>query len=100
MAAKVFYLVRIEDPSGVAGTGIVAEGVQWSQGDAHVKWLSDYPCVQWWPKGWHHTNVIHTHGGKTKIVWAEDGPPPDSPGVDINQTIAPDTPVPEVDESG
>ncbi len=89
MAAKVFYLVRIEDPSGISGTGIIAEGAQWSQGDATVKWNSEYPCFQWWPKGWQHTDVIHRHGGRTKIVWADDGPPPEAPGVDVNQDITP-----------
>lgn len=87
MAAKVFYLVRLEDPSGISGPGIVAEGVQFSFGDAQVKWLGDYPCFQWWPKGWKDTDVIHGHGGKTKVVWAEDGPPPDAPGVDVNKEI-------------
>jgi len=89
MAAKVFYLVRLEDPTGTSGCGIVAEGVQWSKGDAFVKWDSEYPCFHWWPKGWQHTNVIHSHGGKTKVVWAEDGPPATGDGVDINQEAKP-----------
>jgi len=89
MAAKVFYLVRLEDPSGVAGTGIVAEGIQFSQGDAQVKWMSKYPCFQWWPKGWKHTGLIHGHGGKTKVVWADDEPPPETVGVDIDEDITP-----------
>lgn len=89
MAAKVFYLVRLEDPSGVSGEGIVAEGVQFSQGDAMVKWKGDFPVFHWWPKGWQHTNAIHGHDGRTKIVWADDGPPPKAPGVDTNQDVTP-----------
>jgi hypothetical protein len=89
MAAKVFYLVRIEDPSGVSGTGIVAEGVQFSQGDCMVKWASDWPSFNWYPKGWQSTGAVHSHGGKTKIVWADDGPPPEAPGVDINEDVTP-----------
>jgi hypothetical protein len=90
MAAKVFYLVRLEDPTGVAGTGIVAEGIQFSQGDAMVKWKGDHPAFHWWPRGWKHTNAIHGHNGKTKVVWADDdGPPVDAPGVDIEEDLTP-----------
>jgi len=34
-----FLLVRDCDPSGVSGTGIVAEGVQFSDGTAVMHWL-------------------------------------------------------------
>jgi hypothetical protein len=91
MAAKVFYLVRFEDPTGTSGEGIVAEGIQFSQGDAMVKWKGDYPCFHWWPKGWQHTSLIHGHGGKSKVVWADDdGPPPEAPGIDIAEDLTPE----------
>jgi len=88
MAAKVFYLVRLEDATGVSGVGIVAEGCQFSKGDAIVRWLGEHPSLVWWPRGWKDAEVIHSHGGKTKIVWADDGPPKDAgPGFDINAEI-------------
>lgn len=77
MAARVFYLVRIEDETGTSGTGIVAEGVLWSGGDVSVRWLGDSPCVHYWPGGIEHVRRVHGHRGKTKVVWAdaEDAPP-------------------------
>ena len=64
---KLFQLHRHEDESGVSGTGIVAEGVQFSDGKCALSWLTDksskgfYDCIQ-------HIEDIHGHGGKTKIV--------------------------------
>lgn len=77
MAARVFYLVRLEDPTGTSGTGIVAEGISYSAGDAMVKWTGERPCFQHWPNGWRDAASIHGHGGKTKVVWKDDDPPPD-----------------------
>jgi len=79
MAARVFYLVRIEDETGVSGTGIVAEGVQWTSGEISVRWLGDYPCVHFWPGGIDHLKRIHGHRGKTKVVWADDETPAPAP---------------------
>lgn len=36
---KRFHLVRNKDISGVSGTGRVAEGVQFTDGTAALKWL-------------------------------------------------------------
>jgi len=37
---KKFWLKRIEDFSGISGTGIVAEGVIFSNGKAILSWLT------------------------------------------------------------
>lgn len=81
MTARVFYLVRLEDETGVSGTGIVAEGVLWSGGDVSVRWLGETPCVNYWPGGIEHVRRVHGHHGKTKVVWADgdDGVPPRTP---------------------
>lgn len=76
MSARVFYLVRIEDETGTSGTGIVAEGVEWSEGDVSMRWLGEAPCVHYWPGGVEDVKRIHGHRGKTKVVWAEE---PESP---------------------
>ncbi len=65
---KTFHLQRNEDESGVSGTGKVAEGVQFEDGQ----------CALWWFGDWHSIGIyrnideldaIHGHGGKTIIVW-------------------------------
>jgi len=68
---KKFYLQRNEDLSGVSGIGIVAEGVEFSDGTAVIRWLGDksstgvYASVR-------ELIRIHGHEGKTIIVWAKD----------------------------
>jgi hypothetical protein len=65
-------LVREEDVSGVSGTGIVAEGIQFSTGNV---------CVVFTTRGVSGVNVfgslpdamdIHGHEGKTKVQWLDE----------------------------
>lgn len=68
--ARRFFLLRIEDVSGVSGTGKVAEGVEFENGMVALSFSSAYP----------HTNVyanmraveeVHGHEGATKIVFVD-----------------------------
>lgn len=65
-----FRLKRIEDESGVSGTGYVAEGVKFSDGQCVISWLTDTRSI-----GIYHSTVemihIHGHGGKTVIEWID-----------------------------
>lgn len=70
-------LFRTNDVTGVSGTGIVADVVEWPDGSASVRWRGDDPSIVFWDRA---TSVekIHGHGGHTHIVW--DNPqfaPPD-----------------------
>ena len=42
---KVFYLNRVEDESGISGTGRVAQGFIFDNGKVAVTWLSEHPSV-------------------------------------------------------
>ena len=68
---KLFDLIRADDETGVSGTGIVAEGVQFSDGTAVLRWLSATPSTVAYegPDGMHGVAVVHGHTGKTRIVW-------------------------------
>lgn len=65
-----FELHRDVDATGVSGTGIVAEGVWFSDGTVAMRWLSDtastvfYSTIQ-------AVEKIHGHGGLTRIVWLD-----------------------------
>jgi hypothetical protein len=67
-----FYLLRLQDVSGVSGTGIVAEGCLFSNGQVSLTWVSDtqistmthFPSLD-------AVRAIHGHGGKTIIAWAD-----------------------------
>lgn len=91
MTGATFTIHRTEDPSGVSGTGVVAEGWESSNGKWVVLlWLSDTPslCVY---RDVREVELIHGHGGKTQIVW-------DSP-TQFTPTISP-PPEPTNDNEG
>ena len=41
-----FKLVRNEDVSGVSGTGVVAEGIEWTNGNVSVCWLGTFFTIE------------------------------------------------------
>lgn len=67
-----FNLLRLEDPSGVSGLGIVAEGVEFSNGSCALVWLTDIASVGLYPSI-SHLEQIHGHNGNTLVIW-QDGP--------------------------
>lgn len=74
LCARRFKLVRHQDVSGVSGTGVVAEGVQWSDGSVALHWRGRWPTTTVWEDGGIDAVIaIHGHQGATEIVW-DDGP--------------------------
>jgi hypothetical protein len=68
-----FHLQRDTDVSGVSGTGIVAEGVEFSNGVVALHWTSDYPTsVVFHHRGIESVEAIHGHTGLTRIVWLDE----------------------------
>lgn len=65
-----FHLVRRLDHSGVSGTGIVAEGIQWTDGSVVIRWLSDVASTAVWDD-LDTMLTVHGHGGDTKVVWVD-----------------------------
>ena len=65
---RTFCLLRIEDESGVSGTGRVAEGIEFSNGWCALTWLSSHPSVNIYPS-LSEIEFIHGHHGKTRIVF-------------------------------
>lgn len=66
--ARLFVLVREDDVSGTSGTGVVCEGVEWSNGWVSMHWLSQLECISM------YANIktvmeVHGHDGKTKLEW-------------------------------
>lgn len=67
---RAFRLVRDTDVSGVSGTGVVAEGVEFSSGVVALTWLSDWPTsVVFHDRGMASVEAIHGHSGATRIVF-------------------------------
>lgn len=65
---RPFILVREEDESGVSGTGIVAEGVEFSNGKCALGWRTAVRSVAIYDNI-KELEAIHGHDGKTTIKW-------------------------------
>lgn len=67
---KPFYLKRHTDVNGLSGTGIVAVGVVYPNGKAHMQWISFKSSFEM------HDSVeslidIHGHHGATELIWGD-----------------------------
>jgi hypothetical protein len=63
-------LYRYRDPSGVSGTGVVAQVVQFSTGWVAIGWLGEHPAVGVWPDI-ETALAVHGHSGATEVRWLE-----------------------------
>lgn len=74
---RTFILYRVTDVSGVSGTGVVAEGVEFSDGVCVCRWMTAtatttiYASIQ-------DVKSIHGHDGATKIIFEDDLEPTSS----------------------
>lgn len=76
---RLFQLVREDDESGVSGTGVVAQGVEFDNGRVSMTWLKSHLGMTG-----NYDNItvmlkVHGHGGKTKVEWVYDTDPSNSP---------------------
>lgn len=65
-----FHLVRTEDETGVSGTGVIVEGVEFTNGVVVLRWLTDKSSIAIYDS---IADVIdiHGHGGKTVVRWVD-----------------------------
>ena len=66
-----FTLRRVEDETGVSGTGNVAQGVEFDDGTAAMRWLTSTSSVTFYDSV-ADVEYIHGHGGKTIIDWIDE----------------------------
>ena len=71
MIMKIFYLNRLEDESGVSGTGRVAQGFIFDNGKVALTWLSEHPSVTIYDNIG-EVHAIHSHDGKTEVEMMPD----------------------------
>ncbi len=65
-----FVLDRSFDPTGTSGTGIVAEGVQFSSGHVVLHWLSQLETISVYGNA-SVLEQLHGHDGNTVIKWID-----------------------------
>ena len=66
-----FVLDRKEDVSGVSGLGVVAEGIQFHDGQCAMSWLGRFHTMVIAPNIEELIN-IHGHDGRTVVVWLDN----------------------------
>lgn len=64
---KEFYLSRVEDESGISGTGVVARGVVLPSGSVCLEWSTFHSSICIY-KNISDVEAIHGHGGKTLVI--------------------------------
>jgi hypothetical protein len=68
-----FYLYRQTDVTGVSGTGVVAEGVAFSDGRVAVRWRGPWPTsVVFHDRGVEAVIAVHGHDGATALIWIDE----------------------------
>ena len=65
-----FVLVRKVDVSGISGTGLVAEGVQFTDGTCAIRWRGARRSTVLW-NSIEDVEAIHGHEGATVIEWVD-----------------------------
>lgn len=65
---RTFHLLRSEDASGVSGTGVVAEGVEFSSGWVAMTWFTKYRSINIY-ENIKEVEAVHGHEGRTKVVF-------------------------------
>lgn len=68
---RVFALYRHRDPSGVSGTGVVADGVVFSDGSVALRWPGANPSTAAWPN-LAAVLAVHGHQGATEALFADE----------------------------
>lgn len=63
---RCFVLDRKEDATGTSGTGVVAEGVEFSNGQCAVHWLSQLETVTVYANS-KVVERLHGHDGRTSV---------------------------------
>lgn len=56
----------------MSGLGLVAEGVEFSDGTVALRWAGRWPSsVVFYERGMDAVRAVHGHGGATRVVWVD-----------------------------
>lgn len=71
-APRRFLLVREDDVTGVSGEGIVAEGIEYSDGVCSMHWIVNPARSTTVYNSVADVETIHGHGGATRVVFLDE----------------------------
>lgn len=66
-----FLLIRHIDISGVSGTGPIAEGTEWTDGSASLRWRGIHAATTFFEAGVRTILAVHGHGGSTDLLYVD-----------------------------
>lgn len=66
-----FHLIRHEDETGVSGTGVIVEGVEFTDGTVALRWRSEHTSTAVFASIG-DVRAVHGHGGKTVVDWLDN----------------------------
>ncbi|MFW0796480.1 hypothetical protein AAFP30_21910 [Gordonia sp. CPCC 205515] len=70
---RTFVLQRDSDVTGISGTGIVAEGIEFTDGRVAMRWIvGEHQSTVVWDSI-DAVHAIHGHDYATQIVWVDTG---------------------------
>ncbi len=69
-AMRRFVLIRSEDPTGISGTGLITEGIEFLSRKCVLSWLTEYTSVAMYDDI-ETLMKIHGHDGLTKLHWVD-----------------------------
>jgi hypothetical protein len=67
---RKFVLIRSHDVTGVSGTGVIADGVQFTDGTVTLRWRGDTASTITYASA-DDALKVHGHGGHTRIMWID-----------------------------
>ncbi len=65
-----FVLRRLEDVNGISGVGDVAEGVEFTDGTAAMRWRTTTASTTFYAS-MVDVEKIHGHEGRTVVIWTD-----------------------------
>lgn len=70
--ARMFHLKRNTDQSGKSGTGVVAEGCEFTDGVVVIRWLTKYKTTTVFDGGMPDLEDLHhVTEGDTEVIWRD-----------------------------
>ncbi|MFM9637632.1 hypothetical protein [Streptomyces turgidiscabies] len=69
--ARLFVMRRHVDVSGVSGTGVIVDGVEWPDGTASLRWRGPHPKIDFADRGVPTVLHVHGHSGATEVEFLD-----------------------------
>jgi hypothetical protein len=84
---RLFVLRRHVDVSGVSGTGVIADGAEWPDGTASIRWRGEHPKIDFADRGMPTLHFVHGHSGATEVEYLDQDVTGEAPTTDAPDAL-------------